>query len=64
MNFGQFPERRMRRLRRTAFLRDMVRESSLSAADFIYPVFILDGKNQRQSVSSMPGFSGFADASS
>jgi porphobilinogen synthase len=55
MNFGQFPERRMRRLRRTAFLRDMVRESSLSAADFIYPVFILDGKNQRQSVSSMPG---------
>jgi porphobilinogen synthase len=55
MNFGQFPERRMRRLRRTAFLRDMVRESSLSAADFIYPVFILAGKNQRQSVSSMPG---------
>jgi porphobilinogen synthase len=55
MNFGQFPERRMRRLRRTAFLRDMVRESSLSAADFIYPVFILDGKNQRQNVSSMPG---------
>jgi porphobilinogen synthase len=55
MNFGQYPERRMRRLRRTAFLRDMVRESSLSPADFIYPVFILDGKNQRQAIASMPG---------
>ena len=55
MNFGQFPARRMRRLRRTAFLRDMVRESSLSSADFIYPVFILEGKNQRQSIVSMPG---------
>ncbi|MEP7155175.1 MAG: porphobilinogen synthase [Betaproteobacteria bacterium] len=55
MNIGQFPARRMRRLRRTGFLRDMVRESSLSPADFIYPVFILDGKNQRQAVKSMPG---------
>lgn len=55
MNLGQFPERRMRRLRRTGFLRDMVRESSLSAADFIYPVFILDGVKQRQSIASMPG---------
>jgi porphobilinogen synthase len=55
MNFGQFPQRRMRRLRRTGFLRDMVRESALSPADFIYPVFILDGKGQRQSVASMPG---------
>ena len=55
MNFGQFPARRMRRLRRTGFLRDMVRESSLSPADFIYPVFILDGTNQCQPVTSMPG---------
>jgi porphobilinogen synthase len=55
MNFGQYPERRMRRLRRTAFLRDMVRESALTPADFIYPVFVLDGVNQRQSIASMPG---------
>ncbi len=55
MNFGQFPERRMRRLRRTAFLRDMVRESTLTANDFIYPVFIVDGSGVRQAVSSMPG---------
>ena len=55
MNFGQFPDRRMRRLRRSGFIRDMVRESSLSSADFIYPVFILDGEKQRQPVASMPG---------
>ena len=55
MNFGQFPERRMRRLRRTGFLRDMVRESSLTPSDFIYPVFVLAGNGRRESVASMPG---------
>jgi porphobilinogen synthase len=55
MNIGQYPERRMRRLRRTPFLRNMVCESILSPADFIYPVFIVDGVNQRQAIGSMPG---------
>ena len=55
LNFGQFPERRMRRLRRTPFLRDLVRESQLSPSDFIYPVFVLDGSSQRQVIASMPG---------
>ncbi len=55
MNIGQFPERRMRRLRRTAFLRNMVRESALTPADFIYPVFVLGGSKQRQAIASMPG---------
>ncbi len=55
MNLGQFPSRRMRRLRRTGFLRDMVRESALSASDFIYPVFILDGQGRREPIASMPG---------
>ncbi len=55
MNYGKFPQRRMRRMRRTAFLRDMVRESALSPADFIYPVFLLEGSKQRQSIGSMPG---------
>ncbi|HEX4858226.1 MAG TPA: porphobilinogen synthase [Usitatibacteraceae bacterium] len=45
----------MRRLRRTGFLRDLVRESRLSAADLIYPVFLLDGKSRREPVESMPG---------
>ena len=55
MNIGQFPERRMRRLRRTAFLRNIVRESTLSTSDLLYPVFILDGKDKRESIASMPG---------
>lgn len=55
MNIGQFPQRRMRRLRRTGFLRDIVRESSISASDLLYPVFILDGKGKRETVVSMPG---------
>ncbi len=55
MNIGQFPQRRMRRLRRTSFLRDMVRESSLSSSDLLYPVFLLDGKGKREQVVSMPG---------
>ena len=55
MNFGQFPQRRMRRLRRTGFLRDMVRESTLSPSDLLYPVFLRDGKRVRETVESMPG---------
>ena len=50
-----FPSTRPRRLRRDLFTRNLVRESSLSAHDFIYPVFILDGSNRRESVASMPG---------
>ncbi len=45
----------MRRLRRDGFTRDLVRESSLSTSDLIYPVFVLDGVNQVQDVASMPG---------
>ena len=55
MNIGQFPQRRMRRLRRTAYLRDLVRESNLSSKDLLYPVFILEGKKRREPVASMPG---------
>ena len=52
---GKFPSTRMRRLRRHDFLRRLVRESTLSPADFIYPVFVLDGKGRREPVESMPG---------
>ncbi|MGE5648976.1 MAG: porphobilinogen synthase [Bacillota bacterium] len=51
----QFPAVRMRRMRKDAFSRAMMREHVLTAADLIYPVFILDGKNQREQVASMPG---------
>ncbi|MGB5630813.1 MAG: porphobilinogen synthase [Woeseiaceae bacterium] len=54
---GQFPWIRMRRNRRTPALRKMVQESTLSSADFIYPVFVLEGKGNEQDVASMPGVS-------
>jgi porphobilinogen synthase len=50
-----FPASRPRRLRRDEFTRNLVREHQLTAHDLIYPVFVLDGKNQRQAVASMPG---------
>ena len=52
---GAFPRRRMRRMRRDDFSRRLMRESSLSVDDLIYPMFILEGENQREPVASMPG---------
>ena len=54
---GQFPEIRMRRSRRTPALRRLVAETTLSSADFIYPVFVLDGEGLSEAVPSMPGVS-------
>ena len=51
---NQFPAVRMRRMRKDAFSRAMMRENTVTPSDLIYPVFILDGKNQREKVSSMP----------
>ena len=52
---GDFPQTRMRRLRANDFSRSLVRESWLSPADLIYPVFVLEGTGQREPISSMPG---------
>jgi len=52
---GKFPRRRPRRLRRDDFSRRLVRENRLSADDFIYPVFVIDGQNRSEPVPSMPG---------
>ena len=52
---GSFPARRMRRMRRDTFSRELMAENRLHASDLIYPVFILEGENTRESVSSMPG---------
>ncbi len=51
----RFPAIRMRRMRKDAFSRAMMRENVITAADLIYPVFILDGQNRREAVQSMPG---------
>ena len=50
-----FPGTRMRRLRRTPGIRDMVRETSLSPSDFILPLFVRPGEGVSREISSMPG---------
>lgn len=50
-----FPATRMRRLRRTPALRQMVVESHLTPNDLIYPVFVLEGEGRREAVASLPG---------
>ncbi len=50
-----FPNTRLRRNRQYPWLRDLVRENTLTPADFIWPVFVVDGTNVRQSIPSMPG---------
>lgn len=51
----QFPNTRLRRNRFQEFSRKLVRETQLSAADFIYPMFVVEGKKQRIAVDAMPG---------
>ena len=59
MNFSysdrRFPATRMRRNRFSEFSRRLVRENSLSPADFIYPMFVIEGNGQREPITSMPG---------
>ena len=50
-----FPVHRPRRLRKTELLRGLVRETRLSPASFVYPLFVCPGSNVRQPVGSMPG---------
>jgi porphobilinogen synthase len=50
-----FPAHRPRRMRRDDWSRRLMQENQVSASDLIYPVFLLEGKNQSQAVSSMPG---------
>ncbi len=52
---SSFPATRMRRLRRHQWTRKLVAESTLSASDFIWPLFIVEGEKKRLPVASMPG---------
>jgi porphobilinogen synthase len=52
---SSFPQYRPRRLRRTAALRNLVRETQLAPAQLVLPVFVRDGKRLRKAVESMPG---------
>ncbi len=50
-----FPIQRLRRLRQHDTLRRMVRETALSPADFIHPLFVVEGRDRREEIASMPG---------
>ena len=52
---GNFPNLRLRRSRKYAWSRRLMQENSLSASDFILPIFLIDGKNITQPIKSMPG---------
>ena len=52
---GPFPTTRLRRMRRDAFSRRLMREHTLTADDLIYPVFVLEGSGRTEAVASMPG---------
>jgi porphobilinogen synthase len=55
MPISLFPTTRLRRLRASAALRDLVRETEFSVRDLIYPLFIAEGTNVQQEISAMPG---------
>lgn len=52
---AQFPQLRLRRLRRNEALRDMVRETRLDVADLVYPLFAVPGQGVKQEIPSLPG---------
>lgn len=52
---GEFPRTRLRRMRFNDFSRRLMRETSLSADNLIYPMFVIEGQSRRQTVDSMPG---------
>ncbi len=50
-----FPARRLRRVRKHDFSRRLVAENQLSVNDLIYPMFVIEGEKQRETIISMPG---------
>ena len=52
---GKYPGLRLRRTRINSWSRRLIQENTLSPNDFILPIFLIDGKNKRESISSMPG---------
>jgi porphobilinogen synthase len=52
---GNYPNLRLRRSRRQDWSRRLIQENSLSASDFILPIFLIDGKNIKQPIKTMPG---------
>ena len=55
MIIGKYPSLRLRRSRRETWSRRLIQENTLSPNDFILPIFLIEGSNKRQEISSMPG---------
>ena len=51
---GKFPALRLRRSRKNDWSRRLIEENNLSSNDFILPIFLIEGKNKKQSIKSMP----------
>ena len=52
---GKYPSLRLRRTRKYNWSRNLVQENNLSSNDLIYPIFLIEGKNKKQAIKSMPG---------
>ena len=52
---GKYPSLRLRRTRKFDWSRRLIQENNLSSSDLVYPIFLLEGKNKKQAVKSMPG---------
>jgi porphobilinogen synthase len=57
---AKFPQLRLRRLRRTETLRELVRENRVDISDLVYPIFVVEGRGIKQEVSAMPGIFRFS----
>ena len=52
---GKYPSLRLRRTRKYNWSRKLVQENNLSCSDLVYPIFLIEGKNRKQPIKSMPG---------
>ena len=52
---GNYPSLRLRRARKYSWSRKLIQENNLSSSDLVYPIFLVEGKNKRQTIKSMPG---------
>ena len=55
MIIGKFPNLRLRRSRKSDWSRRLIAENNLTPSDFILPIFLIDGKNKKEPIKSMPG---------
>ena len=52
---GKYPSLRLRRTRKYNWSRRLTQENNLSSSDLVYPIFLIEGKNKKQAIKSMPG---------